>query len=129
MGARRVLIVGGGYAGVYAALGAARARGEAEIEIRMVSAEPDLVNRPRLYETSPGEHMRYPLDPLLSRLGVEFTLGRVTAIDVDAREVTVAHGSTLEYDRLIVALGSVTARPRIPGIERAFDVDTYEGAL
>ena len=38
--ARQVLILGGGYAGVYAALGGARARGEAPIDITLVSADP-----------------------------------------------------------------------------------------
>ena len=39
---RGVLILGGGYAGVYAALGGARARGEAPIDITLVSGERDL---------------------------------------------------------------------------------------
>jgi NADH dehydrogenase FAD-containing subunit len=55
----QILILGGGYAGVYAALGAARARGDASARIVLVSAEPDLVNRPRLYEPDPGAHLRY----------------------------------------------------------------------
>jgi len=126
---RRLLILGGGYGGVYAALGAARARGDEEIEIVMISAEPDLVNRPRLYETSPGAHMRYPLTPMLARIGASLSLGRVEAIDVTARRVTVADGTHQAYDRLVIALGSRLERPALPGIERAFDVDTYEGAL
>jgi NADH dehydrogenase FAD-containing subunit len=40
--AKQVLILGGGYAGVYAALGGARARGDAAIDITLVSAEPDV---------------------------------------------------------------------------------------
>lgn len=125
----RVLILGGGYGGVYAALGAARARGDADAEIALVSAEPDLVNRPRLYETSPGAHMRYPLAPMLSRIGATFRQGRVTGIDVTERRVALAEGGALPYDRLVIALGSRLERPALPGIERAFDVDTYEAAL
>ena len=124
-----VLILGGGYAGVYAALGAARARGDAAIEIRMVSGEPDLVNRPRLYETEPGPHMRYPLKTLLDRIGVELTVAWVTGIDLDARTVALADGRLLAYGRLVIALGSAMHRPAIPGIEHAFDVDTYDAAL
>jgi NADH dehydrogenase len=127
--ARRLLILGGGYAGVYAALGAARARGDAEAEIAMVSAEPDMVNRPRLYETHPGAHMRYPLAPMLERIGATLRVARVTAIDVASREVTLAEGTPQAYDRLVIALGSRLERPALPGIERAFDVDTYDGAL
>ena len=80
--ARQVLILGGGYAGVYAALGGARARGDAPIDITLVSAEPDLVNRPRLYEQGPGAHLRHPLAPMLERIGVGFQVARVTGIDV-----------------------------------------------
>jgi NADH dehydrogenase len=61
--ARGVLILGGGYAGVYAALGGARARGEAPIDITLVSAEPDLINRPRLYEQSPARISGIPWRP------------------------------------------------------------------
>lgn len=126
---RRVLILGGGYAGVYAALGGARARGDAPVDITLVSAEPDLVNRPRLYEPGPGDHIRYPLAPMLQRIDVGLCVARVTAIDVDARRVSLAAGAPLAYDRLVIALGSRLERPALPGIERAFDVDTYEAAV
>lgn len=125
----RVLILGGGYAGAYAALAAARARADRKVDIRVVSAEPDLVNRPRLYEAAPGPHLRYPLATALDPVGVALTVARVTGIDVAARRVALADGTALAYDRLVIALGSVMERPRIPGIERAFDVDTYAAAL
>jgi NADH dehydrogenase len=86
------------------------------------------VNRPRLYEPEPGAHLRYPLAPVLARVDVAFHLGRVTEIDVAGRAVRLADGATLGWDRLVIALGSQTERPAIPGIERAFDVDSYEGA-
>jgi len=127
--AEQVLILGGGYAGAYAALGAARARGDASAGIVLASAEPDLVNRPRLYEPDPGAHLRHPLAPMLERIGASFRLGRVTHIDVDARRVSVANGATLPWDRLVIALGSQTVRPSVPGIERTFDVDSYDGAM
>jgi NADH dehydrogenase len=126
--AKQVLILGGGYAGAYAALGAARARGEEVAEIAMVSAEPDLVNRPRLYEPGPGAHIRYPLAPMLDRIGVGFRVARVTGIDVERRWVTLADDAALTYDRLVIALGSRLERLALPGIERAFDVDSYEAA-
>ena len=95
----QILILGGGYAGVYAALGAARARGDASARIVLVSAEPDLVNRPRLYEPDPGAHLRYPLAPMLERIGATFRLGRVIRIDVGARGLILADGATLPWDR------------------------------
>src|SRR5690348_9976067 len=125
----RVLILGGGYAGVYAALGAARARGGANVGIMLVSVEPDLVNRPRLYEPDPGPHLRHALAPMLERIGASFRLGRVVRIDVGTRKVMLADGAALPWDRLVIALGSLTGRPSVPGIERAFDVGSYDGAL
>jgi NADH:quinone reductase (non-electrogenic) len=125
----QVLILWGGYAGAYAALGAARARGRTSARIVLVSAEPDFVNRPRLYEPDPGEHLRHPLAPMLERIGASFRLGRVIGIDVSARRVMLAEGAMLPWDRLVIALGSQTKRPLMAGIERAFDVDSYHGAL
>lgn len=126
--AGQVLILGGGYAGVYAALAGARARGDARVDITLVSAEPDLVNRPRLYEPGPGAHIRYPLAPMLDRIDVRLRLARVTGIDVEGRRVALAEGAPLAWDRLVIALGSRLERPALPGIERAFDVDSYEAA-
>jgi 2-polyprenyl-6-methoxyphenol hydroxylase-like FAD-dependent oxidoreductase len=86
--AKQVLILGGGYAGAYAALGAARARGDEVAEIAMVSAEPDLVNRPRLYEPGPGAHIRYPLAPMLDRIGVGFRVARVTGMNEEVEALS-----------------------------------------
>ena len=54
----------------------------------------------------------------------------MTGIDASAATVSTADGSTLGYDRLVVALGSSVAKPDIPGLaEFGFDVDTYDGAM
>ena len=42
--------------------------------------------------------------------------------------MSLAEGEALAYDRLVIALGSRLDRPALPGIERAFDVDSYEAA-
>ena len=42
--------------------------------------------------------------------------------------MSLAEGEALAYDRLVIALGSHLDRPALPGIERAFDVDSYEAA-
>jgi NADH dehydrogenase len=66
---------------------------------------------------------------MLKQIDASFLLGRVIGIEISARQVALTDGATLPWDRLIIALGSQTKRPSIPGIERAFDVDSYEGAL
>src|SRR5579875_2774551 len=89
MNSRRILIVGGGPAGVRAAVGAAerlrsaRARHRA---VELVNPDPWLVLRPRLYE-SDLSGVRVPLDAVLGPIGVVHRRGTVTEID--------AAGSTL----------------------------------
>src|SRR5436190_8156100 len=126
-----IMIVGGGFAGVWAALAAAalrhmrRARSR-DISIHVVSRDPWLTIRPRLYESS-LDHVRVPLDEVLAPAGVEFIRGDVTRIDTAGRLVVVADAGrarALSYDRLVVAAGSHVSRPPIPGIENRFGVDT-----
>jgi NAD(P)H-nitrite reductase large subunit len=50
-------------------------------------------------------------------LGVKLVAGRATAVDPRARTVTLADGTALPFDRLLVATGSVPVRPPIPGID------------
>ncbi len=135
VGARRILIVGGGFAGLWSALAAARVVGEEhpspEVSVTLVSADPFLTIRPRLYEPD-LENLRIPLERMLRPAGVERMEARVTAIDPVARTVAVGEGDgvrRLGYDRLVLAAGSRLARPPVPGLaEHAFDVDTYRSA-
>ena len=132
----RLLIVGGGFAGVWAAMRAAEARtqlaaGAGRLAITLVSQDPWLTIRPRLYESS-LEDVRVPLDDVLGPLGVERVEGRVTRIDAQNRSVELAEqqlARNLQYDRLILAAGSHMSRGRLPGGEHAFSVDTYDEAV
>lgn len=115
---QRILIIGGGFAGMWAALGAARARadaGAAGIQIDLVSRDPRLVLRPRLYERNP-DRLTVDLPPLLDAVGARFIAGEVTRIGAAA--VTLSDGQVLPFDRLVLAAGSVTPRPDIPGFDR-----------
>ncbi|WP_329044538.1 NAD(P)/FAD-dependent oxidoreductase [Streptomyces sp. NBC_01422] len=131
-----ILVIGGGFAGVWAAAGAvraARAAGEAgdHIRVALISGGDDLVLRPRLYEDDP-ESMRLSLDRVLGPIGVRRLAGTVTNIDTDAhtvRGVTRA-GENLElgYDKLILATGSKLVAAPFSGAENLFDVDTLPAA-
>lgn len=130
---RRLVILGGGFAGVWAAYAAAAERqrhtANAILEIVLVSRDPWLTIRPRLYEHS-LEGMRVPLDEVLSPIGVKRIQGEVRRIDTLARTVSIGDtGRQLSYDRLLFALGSAIRRPSIPGIEQTFSVDTGEDAI
>jgi NADH dehydrogenase len=131
-----ILIIGGGFAGVWAAAGAARARHEAgapeaDLEVTLVDAGDDLVIRPRLYEANP-ETMRVPLDRVLGPIGVRRVAATVTGVDTDTRRVTAIgrDGSPVElaYDRLVLAAGSRVLTPPVEGAHHLFDVDTMPAA-
>lgn len=134
----RIVIVGAGFAGMYAALSAARLRdiqgaSPEELEIALVAPEPTLVIRPRLYEPKP-ETLTAPLQNVLKAIDVVYVQGSAESIDAKSRtvEIVAAKGArqTLSYDRLVVATGSRLFRPNIPGLaEHGFSVDQLEDAI
>jgi NADH dehydrogenase len=135
MGARpqRIVVLGGGFAGLWSAVGAARALdgfgvGPDAVEITLVNRDAYHVIRVRNYEPDLRE-VRVPLDDVLVPVGVRRVEGEVAGLDLAARAVFVrerAGSRTLVYDRLVFALGSELARSEIPGVaQHAFDVDTY----
>lgn len=134
----RLVIIGAGFAGMYAALSAARLRdmqgsSPAQLEISLVAPEPTLVIRPRLYEPRP-ETLTAPLQDVLAAIEVGYVRGRAEGIDTQARVVRVAtpDGASrrLAYDRLVVASGSRLFRPNIPGLaEHGFSVDQLDDAI
>ncbi|MGK2866689.1 MAG: NAD(P)/FAD-dependent oxidoreductase [Mycobacterium sp.] len=133
---RKVLIVGSGFAGLWAALGAARRIDElalppGAIEITVLSSTPHHDIRVRNYE-SDLSGCRLPLAALLDPAGVRHVLGTATTIDAVSRTVTArtaAGITTLGYDRLVLAAGSQVLLPDIPGLrEFGFDVDTFDSA-
>ncbi|HLH86925.1 MAG TPA: FAD-dependent oxidoreductase [Xanthobacteraceae bacterium] len=122
-----ILIIGGGFAGFWAAVAARRVAGP-EVDVTLVSPEPALVIRPRLYEAKP-ETLAVDVLPLLRKVGVNFVRGEAAGLDTTARAVTLAAGDRLAYDRLVVATGSRMRRPPVPGAETAFSVDTQADAI
>jgi len=122
----RVLVVGGGFAGFWAAMAAKRVAGDAA-EVSLVSRTPTLEMRPRLYEANPetlGADLRAPL----GAAGISFIEGEAVGLDVGARRVLLADG-TLGYDRLVVATGSAMRRPPVPGADLAYSIDTQMDAI
>ena len=134
----RLIIIGAGFAGMYAALSAARLRdiqgvSPEELEIALVAPEPTLVIRPRLYEQKP-ETLTASLLDVLKAVDVDYVQGSAETIDAKARVVQIATAKgtrkTLSYDRLVVATGSRLFRPNIPGLaEHGFSVDQLDDAI
>jgi len=134
----RLVIIGAGFAGMYAALSAARLRdiqgiSPEELEIALVAPEPTLVVRPRLYEPKP-ETLTAPLQDVLKAIDVVYVQGSAETIDTKSRavEIVAAKGTrkALSYDRLVVATGSRLFRPNIPGLaEHGLSVDNLDDAI
>lgn len=130
-----VLIIGGGFAGVWSAAGAVRAAREAgagdELRVTLVDGGDDMVIRPRLYEDAP-DGMRVALDRVLGPIGVRRVTATVTGIDTEAHTVRAlgrAGGEVdLSYDKLVLATGSRLVRPDFPGAQDVFDIDTLPAA-
>ncbi|CAM2858523.1 NADH dehydrogenase [Mycobacterium intermedium] len=129
----QVLVIGSGFAGLWAALGAARRLDElavpaGTVDITVLSPNPFHDIRVRNYEADLSA-CRIPLSDLLDPVGVQHVTAEVTAIDPDGRRVATRSGATYGYDRLVLASGSRVVKPDLPGLrEFGFDVDTYEGA-
>jgi NADH dehydrogenase len=134
----RLVIIGAGFAGMYAALSAARLRdirgaSPEELEIALVSPQPTLVVRPRLYEPNP-ETLTAPLLELFNAIDVVYVQGSAETVDAASRTVGIATAEgvrkSLSYDRLVVASGSQLFRPNIPGLaEHGFSVDSLDDAV
>src|SRR5918998_3728212 len=122
-----ILIVGGGFAGFWAAVAARRVGGD-RARIALVSRDPILQMRPRLYEANP-ESLGVDLRPFLSLIGVEFVEGEVKSLDADAHTVRLASGESRTYSRLVAATGSRLRRPAVVGAEQAFSIDTQRDAV
>ncbi|WP_426610351.1 NAD(P)/FAD-dependent oxidoreductase [Bradyrhizobium sp. McL0616] len=134
----RLLIIGAGFAGMYAALSAARLRdiqgvSPGDLEIALIAPEPTLVVRPRLYEPKP-ETLSASLLDVLKAIDVDYIQGSAETVNTEAKsvQITTPKGGrkTLSYDRLVIATGSRLFRPNIPGLaEHGFSVDSLDDAI
>jgi NADH dehydrogenase len=130
-----IVIIGGGFAGVWAALTAAHetVNHDGAIDITLLSKDRYLTMRPRLYEKDPAS-LRVPLESVLGPVGVSLLEGAARAVDTPERTVAYddADGGTgsLGYDRLIVATGSVQKELTVPGANGStWNIDTYDAAV
>ncbi|MFD7380970.1 MULTISPECIES: NAD(P)/FAD-dependent oxidoreductase [Streptomyces] len=130
----RIVVLGAGYAGAFAAGNLARRLSPAETEITVVNAAPDFVERMRLHQLASGQDLTSrKLADVFAGTGVRLRLARVTAVDPERRTVAVTDedgSGELAYDTLLYALGSSVAHHGVPGAaEYAFDVAGRSSAL
>ena len=115
------VIIGNGPAGVIAAETIRKHRSQDRIILIGDEPEPPYSRMaiPYLLHGNINEHGTYLRKKAdhFAAMKIEQVVGRVKQLDGNARTVTLEDGSTLAFDKLLVATGSVPARPPIPGID------------
>ncbi|MER6212438.1 NAD(P)/FAD-dependent oxidoreductase [Streptomyces sp. NPDC048387] len=123
----RILVIGGGYVGMYTALGLQRKLRPGEAEVTVVTPEPYMTYQPFLPEAAAGaispRHVVIPLRRVLDRCRI--VIGQAQRIDHAKRTATVTTLATpdegtgdmeIEYDELVLAPGSVSRTLPVPGL-------------
>ncbi|MFB8249716.1 NAD(P)/FAD-dependent oxidoreductase [Streptomyces sp. NPDC055952] len=141
----RILVVGGGYVGMYTALRLQRRLGREldrdEVEITVVTPDPYMTYQPFLPEAAAGaispRHVVVPLRRVLGRCRI--IIGEATAVDHDKRTATITTlateeegtgGQRLAYDHLVLAPGSVSRTLPVPGLaDHGIGFKTVEEAI
>ena len=134
----RILILGGGFSAIYVAQQLERTLARhANVETTLVNRDNYFLFTPMLHEVAGGELETHcivnPIRKMLRR--VRFFCGEVQSIDLQGKRVTVTHGKSahqheLEYDQLVLALGSTTNFFGLAGVEeRAFAMKTLDDAI
>jgi NADH:ubiquinone reductase (H+-translocating) len=114
---KRILIVGGGFAGVTVAMELEKSLAHDRVEIQLVNRDNFFLFTPMLHEVAASDldltTIVNPVRKLLRK--VQFFAGEVERIDLAQKQVVVSHGfdhhrHTFEFDYLVIGLGSVTNR-------------------
>ncbi|MEB3279748.1 MAG: NAD(P)/FAD-dependent oxidoreductase [Lyngbya sp.] len=131
----RICILGGGFGGLYSALRLNDLpwRKSEQPEITLVDSRDRFLFSPFLYELLTGELQSWeiapPFEQLLQNTNIRFCQQRVSAIDIEAKQVQLAEGEPLRYDYLVLAMGGETPLDIVPGAaEYAIPFRTLEDA-
>jgi NADH dehydrogenase FAD-containing subunit len=124
----RIVVIGGGYAGV---LAANRLRQRADVDITLVNPRPHFVERIRLHQLVAGSNDATESYDELLGTGIRLVVDGANRIDAAARVVELASGATVNYDYLIYAVGSTGSVPAgVPGAaEFAYPLSELEQAV
>ena len=110
---KKIVILGGGFGGLFTALDLSDS-----YDITLVSDQNHFVFRPLLYEYFSGEVEAWHIGPTYDELldsHVKCHPSPATKVDFSAFSVSLADGTTLDYDALVLALGATTNYAGVPG--------------
>ena len=125
----RVVILGAGFGGLTAA------RAMADIaHVTVVDRHNFQTFLPLLYQVSTAglaaDHVAHPIRGALRKSGVQFRMGSPISVDHKNKSIKLDSSEVLEFDQLIVALGSITADFGVPGVtEHALGMKSVSEAL
>src|SRR6202140_457646 len=121
---KRIVILGGGFGGVYAAMHLEKLlTRESAVEVSLVSRDNFFLFTPMLHEIAASDleitNIVNPLRKLLRK--VEVLVGDVNQIDLPNKRVLISqgyrnHSLQIDYDHLVIALGSITNFYDVPGL-------------
>ncbi|HEX4225636.1 MAG TPA: NAD(P)/FAD-dependent oxidoreductase [Pseudonocardiaceae bacterium] len=133
---KRILLVGGGYVGLYAALRLEHHLRPGEAEVTLVDPENFMVYRPLLAEVTSGTlEPRHAVVPLRAALrNTRLVTGRLTEVDTEAHEATVevydGERQVLPYDELVIGVGATARLLPVPGlVEHGIGVNSVAEAM
>ncbi|MEK5521746.1 NAD(P)/FAD-dependent oxidoreductase [Heyndrickxia sp. FSL W8-0423] len=118
---KHIVILGAGYGGLLSALTLRKYVDKSEAKITVVNQYPTHQIITELHRLAAGniseQAIAMPLEKLFKGKDIDLKISKVTSFSVDKKEIILADSSMLKYDRLVVALGSVTSYFGIPGLE------------
>ena len=115
MAQKKVVIVGGGFGGIFTALELA-----GSMDVTLVTDDDHFVFTPMLYEYFSGEVEAWHIGPRYDELlddSVNCVVAKATGIDLNAQTVELQNRDPLNYDVLVLAVGGVTNYANVPGAE------------
>ncbi|MEV5973995.1 FAD-dependent oxidoreductase [Streptomyces sp. NPDC051921] len=113
-----VVVLGAGYTGMFSAVRLAHRTRRTGVKITLVNPSGRFVERLRMHQIAAGQKLPdHRIADLLAGTGVTFVQGAATAIDPEARRITVDGAAPLAYDTLVYALGSATDTGNAPGAD------------
>lgn len=118
---KKVVILGAGYGGLLAAINVRKYLNKDQAEVTVVNKYPTHQIITELHRLAAGnvseQAIAMPLTKLFKGKDINLKIATVESFSVDQKEVKLSDGSSLTYDALVVALGSITAYFGIPGLE------------